>query len=194
VTPRGPKDVFSLHRYYELLSRTHIDLYTGDVAAAAARVEEEWRLLERSLLLRLQSVRIEGQHLRGRIALASAALLPSGSAERRAKCAVAFAMAKRIDKEATPWGNALAALLRAGAANLDGERDATRQHLRTAIDGFTAAHMGLYAIVARRCMGLLAGDEAGRTMIAEAEAWMTEEGIRVPASVCALLAPGCSPT
>jgi hypothetical protein len=31
-------------------------------------------------------------------------------------------------------------------------------------------------------------------MIAEAEAWMTDEGIRAPASVCALLAPGCSPS
>jgi hypothetical protein len=194
VGPRDPKDAFNLHLYYELVSRTHIELYTGDIEAAATRMDDEWRRLEGSLLLRLQSIRIEGQHLRGRVALARAAQAPAGSAERRARCAIAMKMAKRIDKEEVTWGSALAALLRAGVANLSGDRPAALEFLRAANDGFRDAHMALYATVARRCRGLLVDDDAGRTMVAETETWMTEEGIRAPASVCSLLAPGCSPS
>ena len=72
TTPRQPGDPFHLHHYYELLSRTQVDLYTGAIGAASERLDVEWRHLERSLLLRIQSVRIEGQHLRGRVAIARA--------------------------------------------------------------------------------------------------------------------------
>src|SRR5262249_9536597 len=99
ATPRDAKEAFNLHHYYELLSRTQIDLYTGELEPALERMQVEWNLLEHSLLLRIQSVRIEGQHLRGRVALAVAARKPEDSVERKAGCELAHALAKRIDKE-----------------------------------------------------------------------------------------------
>ena len=142
-------------------------------------------------MLRIQSVRIEGQQLRGRLALACAARQPEGSAERRAQCELVRKMAKRIEGEGVPWGLALAKLLRAGAANLSGQRDDAQRYLRDAIDAFSAAHMGLYMNVARRCLGSLVGGEDGQAMIADVDAWMAAEGIGAPAAVCRLFAPGC---
>jgi len=191
ITPRAPDDYFNLHHYYELLSHCQFDLYVGAIDAATARIGEEWRLLERSMLLRLQSVRIEGRHLRGRVALASAARHAADSVERRRDVAIAAAMAKAIEKEELSWGRPLAELLRAGVANLGGKRDVAERHLRVAMEAFSEVEMALYANVARRCLGLLTGGDAGRSLVAGAEAWMEAEGIRAPAAVCRMMAPGC---
>ncbi len=191
TTPRRPTDAFNLHHYYELLSRSQLDLYVGAIDSARSRIAEEWRLLEGSLLLRIQSVRIEGQHLRGRVALASAASRERGSAEWRQDLAMATKMAKAIEKEGLQWGRALAELLRAGVVHLHGMRDEAERHLKNAVEGFGGAQMALYENVARRCLGLLVGGDAGRTLVADAETWMREEGICAPATVCRMMAPGC---
>ncbi len=187
---RAPDETYNLHHYYVMVSRTQIDLYSGDLAAAGARVDAEMKLLDRSMLLRIQSVRIESRHLRGRIALARAASSAKDSKEQREQCEVALAMAKRIEKEQVPWGAGLASLLRAGVANIRGDRAESERSLRAAVDGLSKAHMALYANVARRCLGRLVGGDEGTAFVSEAEAWMTEEGIRAPASVCTMLAPG----
>jgi hypothetical protein len=64
--------------------------------------------------------------------------------------------------------------------------------LREAVDVFSAAHMALYANVANRCLGLLLGGDEGAALAAEAESWMSSEGIREPAAVCAMMAPGAN--
>jgi hypothetical protein len=101
-------------------------------------------------------------------------------------------MAKRIEGESVPWGLALAKLLRAGAANLSSQPAEARRYLGEAVEAFSAAHMGLYMHVAKRCLGALVGGEDGQAMIAEVDTWMDAEGIRAPAAVCRLFAPGCS--
>jgi hypothetical protein len=53
-----------------------------------------------------------------------------------------------------------------------------------------SADMALYAAAARRRLGeLLAGDE-GRQLIDYSAAWMTKQGIKNPAAVSNLMAPG----
>lgn len=192
TAPRDSGDEFSLHDYYELLSRSQLDLYTGAIDQAATRLDQQWAELEGSLLLRIQAVRIEGHGLRARVALAQAARRPQASPERRSASALARAVAKRLDKEQVPWSLGFAKVLRAGAANLNDQRDEAQGQLREAIDVFSSAHLVLYANVARRCLGLLVGGDEGRQLVGHAEAWMTAEGIRVPASVCAVFAPGCA--
>jgi hypothetical protein len=192
VTPRGDTgNEFSLHHYYELLSRTQLDLYTGAIDQAADRLDQSWRDLEGSLLLRIQSVRIEGYGLRARVALARAARSSADKSERRSASALARSIAKRLDKEQVPWSIGFAKVLRAGAANLSHERDDVQRLLREAIDVFSSAQLVLYANVARRCLGLLVGGDEGRQLVGDAEAWMTTEGIRVPDAVCTMFAPGC---
>jgi len=64
---------FHLHHYYELLTHRQIDLYEGDGRGAWQRLGESWRPLEKSMLLRVQMIRIEMQFLRARCAFAAAA-------------------------------------------------------------------------------------------------------------------------
>jgi hypothetical protein len=56
--------------------------------------------------------------------------------------------------------------------------------------GFEAADMALYSAAARRCRGLLVGGGEGAALVAEADAWMRNEGIRNPERMTAMLAPG----
>jgi hypothetical protein len=72
VPPRADGESFQLKHYYELLARAQIDLYRDEPARAHQRLAGAWRELERSLILRVQSVRVEGWYLRGRSALAAA--------------------------------------------------------------------------------------------------------------------------
>jgi hypothetical protein len=90
-----------------------------------------------------------------------------------------------------PWSLAFAKVLRAAACNLSEQHDEAQRYLREAIDVFSTDHLVLYANVARRCLGNLVKGDEGRQLVAEAETWMSAEGIRVPAAVCAVFAPGC---
>jgi hypothetical protein len=50
--------------------------------------------------------------------------------------------------------------------------------------------MALFAAAARRCRGELLGGEAGRALVAEADAWMAAQSIRDPDRMARMLAPG----
>lgn len=62
--------------------------------------------------------------------------------------------------------------------------------LEKAIAGFKAAHMALQAAAARRRLGEMVGGDRGRSQVAEADAWMAGQNIRVPPRMAALYAPG----
>jgi hypothetical protein len=55
---------------------------------------------------------------------------------------------------------------------------------------FERADMRLYAAAARHRLGNLLGGERGQQLVAEAEAWMTEQRIKNPAAMTRMLAPG----
>jgi hypothetical protein len=50
--------------------------------------------------------------------------------------------------------------------------------------------MALHATVTRRRRGELMGGEAGRDLVAAADAWMSEQAIMNPARMTQMLAPG----
>ena len=56
---------FQFQHYWHLLARTQIDLYLDDGPAAHARVLASWPAFARSLLLRVQNIRIEARGFRG---------------------------------------------------------------------------------------------------------------------------------
>ena len=58
------------------------------------------------------------------------------------------------------------------------------------MSGFEACDMRLFAAAARRCLGQLVGGSEGRTLMACADTWMAGQGIRNPARMTALYAPG----
>ena len=98
------KRSFQMQHWWELQALSHADLYRGRNADALARLRQKWGPLRRSLLLRVQYLRLRALHLRGRSALALAA----DGRDVPELLAAAEADAKRIMKEHVPWADAMA--------------------------------------------------------------------------------------
>ncbi len=164
----------------------YIDLYLGDGASAWKRISEQWPPIRRSHLLRVQMIRIMMYLLHGGSALACAA----AGREVKAMLRNAAWAARRIEREKTQWGNALALLLRAGIAAQRKEPAVAQGLLADAAEQLEKVNMRSYAAAARRRLGRLKGGEQGRALVEQADAWMTSQGIKNPARMTALHAPG----
>jgi serine/threonine protein kinase len=181
---------FRLQHWYELFGQVECSLYSGEGEAAWRHLEPRWPALKRSLMLRVQSVRIHSLLLRARSAIAAAA---EAGGENRGLLAVAERDVRRIERERMPWGNALALMQRAGIASVRGDREETARHLARAAEELEAADMSLHAVVARRRKGEFSGGERGRSEVRAADDWMTGQDIRNPDRMAAMLAPGIWP-
>jgi len=179
-----PHEGFHLQHYSSLHALVQNELYTGDVEVAWKHVEGQWPDLKHSMLLRFQVLRIEALHLRARAALASG--VAAGDVER---LHFAEKLARKIEKEKMDWAMPLAALVRGAVAHQRSQTDNAARLLAEAIRGFETADMRLFAAVARRRLGEMKGDK-GRGQIAEADAWMANQGFKKPSLITSMLAPG----
>ena len=175
---------FHRQHYNALLAEAQIELYAGHATDALRIVELLWRDLSRSLLMRVQVLRIEAHFLRARTRLAVAAQ----KSDRRL-IAAAERDAKAIAAEGMFWAAPLADLLRAGAASLRGQEDTAIAHLTRAVDGFELAGMRLYARAAGYALGQRIGGDQGQRLVDDARLWMQTEHIRDPDRLSAMLAP-----
>jgi hypothetical protein len=179
---------FHLEHYYALMALMHVDLYEGKPEAALERWNAEWRALQRSLITRVQFVRITWAHLRARGSLAAAEQRARG--ERETLLEQVLRDARRIDRERATWARPYASLLRAGVAKLRGDTARARTEAELAIPAFEAHDMKMHAEVARRALGTLVGGDEGRKLVERAEAWMKGETVRAPARFQRVFAPG----
>jgi serine/threonine protein kinase len=175
---------FHVQHNYALHTRIGAALYRGDSAAATALAERLRAGVARSLLSRIQMVRVTTADAMGRAAVAAAA-----AGDRSAVSAARKAIA-RLRAEATPMSLPMAALLEAGLAAFADTPEKAARHLETAVAGFERADMAQHAAVARRRLGQLTGGEAGSALIAAADAWLAAEDVVSPARTAAMLAPG----
>jgi serine/threonine protein kinase len=180
-----PRKGFHLQHYSSLVALAQIELYTGDYEVAWKHIEGQVKPLEKSMLLRIQGLRIEAKYLRARLSLASA----TGS-ERERRLRIAESLAKSIARENMPWSNPLAKLIHAGLANRKGDDLQAAALVSQAIEGFEAADMKLYAATARRRLGEIVGGDGGTELITQADEWMSKQEIKNPAAVANLMAPG----
>ncbi len=97
--------------------------------------------------------------------------------------------ARRLERERMPCPAAMARLIRAGVAAVRGDSRAV-DLLAEAAACFEAVDMRLCAAAARRRRGELSGGDEGSSLIADADAWMAGQGIRNPARMTDLYAPG----
>ncbi len=178
---------FHRQHYNALLALAQIELYTGDGIVAWKQISDQWPALSKSMMLRVQIIRVEALHLRARCALAAAAT-DTGDAQRLIE--VAEHLANQIAKEAMKWADPLAALLQAGVANLRDDRQTTISLLSKASAGFDDADMKLYAAVARRRLGEITGGAEGQLLTGEADSWMLAQKIKAPVRITQMLAPG----
>jgi eukaryotic-like serine/threonine-protein kinase len=182
-----PQAGFHLQHYSALVALVQIELYTGDSAVAWKHLTGQLKAMTRSLLMRVQVLRIESRYLRARCALA---MVVSGEARAEHMFAIVEQLARQIEREQIVWARPFVALLRASVAALSGDIEKAAELCAVAVAGFEAAHMNLYAAAARRRLGQLMGGDEGATLIAAAEEWMTAQRIKRPARLTRMLAPG----
>jgi hypothetical protein len=179
-------DGFHGQHYSQVLARIQTELYRGDAAAAWRRVSAAWPALTRTLLLHIQFVRIEASYLRARAALLNAA---RGHDVARF-LSIARGDARRIGRFRLRWSDAVALLITAAVTYLEGRPGAAGEMLAAAVTAFERADMRSHAAAARRRLGGLQQDERGRALIDDADAWMAAHGIRNPARMTRMFAPG----
>ena len=137
------------------------------------------------MLLRTQVLRIEATYLRARAVLATALI-----DRDRDKLAQAEKLARKIEKENMAWAKPLAVVVRSAVAHQRNQLAEATTTLATAVDGFERMDMRLYAAASRRRLGELLGDDRGRQLQADADAWMTTQRIKNPERMMRMLVPG----
>jgi hypothetical protein len=183
-TPGG-----SVLSFWSVFGRAEAALYRGEGGRARELIIQGRPFLKRST----ETSFVLAAHLRARVALAVAAVTPTGGwlLGRRARLLRTAARdAGRIERRRMPWAEPLARLTRAGISAVRRRNSEALAQLTDAEDGFTAADMSMFAAVARRQRGRLLGGEEGRALVESADAWMTGQGVSDPARITAMLAPG----
>jgi hypothetical protein len=134
--------------------------------------------------MRIQALRLEILHARGRTLLAAL------GRRARASDGEVVRIAARIEREAMAWASPLAASLLAGVYHHRRQHDAARRELERAIAGFDAVDMQLHAAAGRvRLAELLGGDQAVE-LRAKASQFFSDQAIVDGAAFVRLLAPG----
>jgi eukaryotic-like serine/threonine-protein kinase len=169
----------------DMYTRAHAALYMGDGPGAYDEVERSARPLERSFLLRVESVRIDCVYLRGSAAVAAA---PRGS-EGGALLKIADRAARALGREERPYARAFGRALAAAVALERGRLEPAAALYAEAASDFDALEMRLHAAAMRwRRAGIVLGDE-GRVLFEAADRWMREQGVARPDRMVAMLAP-----
>jgi len=181
-SPQG----FHLQHYFSMWALGHIDLYAADGFTAWHRTMASWRDLARSMVLRVQLIRLEALHLRARCALAAAVDQSSPGPFLRN----AMRDARRIAREAMPWANPLSDLVLAALHARRSETATAVQLARRAAAGFETEGMAAYLAAARRRCGQLVGGTEGAELVTAADRWMKSQGVVSPDRFTAMLAPG----
>ncbi len=177
---------FHTQHYWDLLAETQIDLYRGEGMTALKRLDETWRPLKRSALLRVQTVRVESLYLRGRAAIRAAM---ADKSQSTALLGRAKADASKLGRERAAWASALATLLTGCVNAAEGRTSEAVARLETAALQCEATSMVLYARVADRARGRLLGGDEGRALVTATDDWLRDQTIRDPERFAAMLAP-----
>lgn len=179
---------FQMQHYWALRALCYIDLYSGAGERAMNRLNERWSALSRSLLLRVQVIRVQMVHLRAKSALCAA----QGAASCQRLLRDASRYGRALKRERTSWVRPLARLIDAGVSAVRGDTEAAVQHLAAAERDFERHGMAIYAATAGWHRGELSGGEVGEKLAAERAAELSELGIRNVERMTSMLAPGCS--
>jgi eukaryotic-like serine/threonine-protein kinase len=180
---------FDLRRLAGQASHAEVDLYGGDGTAAYRRIDESWRQSSASPLSRTAFVRARVLSTHGLAALAASR--SAGTDRRLVRAAARDARGLRALR--LPWTRALARILDAGVALVTGARAEAHAQLERAHAELVSAGMILHATLARRRLGELTGGTEGARAIAEADAWLTAQGVRAPERLTRLFMPEVAP-
>jgi hypothetical protein len=183
---RWTRKGFHLQHYWGHFAEAQTLLYQGEAPSAREELARAWPGLERSLLMRMQFLRVEALDLRARTLLGAAR---AHRAEQAAHCREAERDAERLMSEKVPMAKALGALVHAGVAHARGLRDETLARLEVAQRGFQASGMALHLAATHRRRGELLGGDEGLVLVEAADRWMALQNVKDPARLSAMLTP-----
>jgi hypothetical protein len=173
---------FHIQHHNRVLAECSISLYRGEQPEVWNRLLQLWPTYARSLLLRLQVIRIELRRL-----LALGALTIAARSRDRTPCVRrAASEASRLEREGIHGAAAHAQLIRAQIAAHNGDVGNARQLFEAAIATYSKLGMSIFAAAARRRLGQLLGGDEGNALVIDADRWMTSQGIRHPPRMAAL--------
>jgi hypothetical protein len=153
-----------MQNWYEWRARAEIALYRGDQVEPT--VEVTFEALRRSLLWRVQTIRMEALFLAGRFALRAGA--------------DAAPFAARVAKERHPFSRPWSLLLRAAIAARASDRALAAKLFEDAADTARAVSLSLCAAVADLAGGSLQGGAAGAPRAASGRRSLKSAGVRDP--------------
>ncbi len=176
---------FHLQHANAVIANTFVDMYRGDGAKALERIDEAWKPLRQSGMLRVQMLRALFVGLRGRAQVAKAAQTGDLSLLRMAEKA-----ARSLEREHALWCDAAAVNLRANIALLRGNEDEAVRLLDDTIELCEAVDMKLNANGARLQRGKLLGGDEGDELVRTATAYYADESLQMPSRIARVLSPG----
>ncbi len=182
---RWQQKTFHMQHYYALVAEAQLDLYLGEGLRAYERLLERWSELERSPLMRITLVRVDAEHMRARVILATA----RRTANRKALLKKALASARTIEKIA-PWARGHTRMVEAACAWLERKNQDVLPLLTKAADAYEAAGMMLYATAVRYRIGQHLGGNEGKMLIQTASVWAQQQSIKNFPKMVSMLAPG----
>ncbi len=179
---------FNLQHVSAFDALIHLDLYRGAIARAWARVDATWPEYSRSLLFRIQLIRIQMLEQRARIAVAIA----EKSTEPEALLLQAGRDAQQLEREGQAWGVAHAHYIRAAIAACQEDPVRAADALTSASTLYDQADMPLHAHLMRYRLGEVLTDAESRALREAAEKALQEQGIVSPPRWAGMFAPGFS--
>jgi len=165
------------------------DIGEGAPERGWGRIARLWPALKRSHLLRVPVVRIDAHVLRARGALA---LIQHAGAQRGKLIASTRADQRTLGREGRTDTDAMAALVGAALARVEGDWAEAEQQLRQAMTGFEMSDQPLHAALSKRRLGELSLDGSGEVLVVEADELMRSHGIVDPTAWADIQAPGFS--
>lgn len=180
-----PAGGFHLQHWYDLEGRAELALYEGRAGEAAKEMAGEFDALKRSLLTRVQIVRVLSMWLRARMLLGEAAETRQASTTE-----AAAKLSKRIGRDGARYGAVFSLLLDASIARQRGAKEKALLLLRQAAHDAAECDMSLYAAAAHYCAGSLEGGEDGEARQSAAAEQMLALGVRRPARMVELVISG----
>jgi hypothetical protein len=181
-----PQKRFLVQHYFCIAAQAQVDLYVDDAARAFERISAAWPALKRSMLLRVQSIRLGALDTRARCAIAAAAV---PGQPREALLAVAEGDLALIAREDNVLARSYAGLLRASLAVARGDAAGALVHAADAARVCDASSMSLHAAAARWLQGSLLGD-GGRELVDRARAHLEEQTVRAPRKMARIFISG----
>jgi len=181
-----PGQDFDIYRWSAGRFEALIERYVGDHRKAFDILEDISKRFSRSLLRKVQYYRVVNSWY-----LAQAALGLASTVEfRTSLLKIARQQVRKLTIERFPFTDSFIPYLRASIAYLEGDEDNAVRLLREAVTAYQKAQYKLFEAATNQRLGRLVGGDEGRTLVAQADQTMRQEGIVRPDRITAVLAPG----